>query len=159
MTANAQITRSLLAFVIVVLGGGIAIGTLTAPDDWYAMLSKPAFNPPDWLFGPVWTLLYVFIAIAGWRTWQRDRGGAAMKAWFAQLCLNFLWSPSFFVAHRIDVALGIILLLFAAIATFIAAAWRRDRLSALLFVPYAAWVGFASALNAAILYLNGPGGG
>ena len=57
------------------LGGGLVIGFLNAPGEWYAGLAKPAFNPPGWIFGPVWTVLYVLIAIAGWRVWQRDRGG------------------------------------------------------------------------------------
>jgi tryptophan-rich sensory protein len=74
--------------------------------------------------------------------------------WWAQLALNFLWSPVFFAAHRIGLALVVILLLLAAILAFIALSWRRDRVSAWLFVPYAAWVAFASVLNGAILFLN-----
>jgi tryptophan-rich sensory protein len=77
-----------------------------------------------------------------------------MKLWFGQLGLNFLWSPTFFTAHRIDVALGIILGLLALILAFIATAWNRDRVAALLFLPYAVWVAFASLLNASIAVLN-----
>jgi tryptophan-rich sensory protein len=67
--------RSLTLFIGLVLGGGLILGFLTAPGEWCAGLAKPAFNPPSWLFGPVWTVLYIFIAIAGWRVWQRDRIG------------------------------------------------------------------------------------
>jgi tryptophan-rich sensory protein len=145
---------SLILFLVLVAGGGIAIGYLTAPGEWYAQLAKPAFNPPGWIFGPVWTGLYVLIAIAGWRVWQRDGGGWPMKLWWMQIVLNFSWSPVFFSAHRIGLALVVILLLLGAILAFIAAAWRQDRVAAWLFAPYAAWVAFASILNASILMLN-----
>lgn len=144
----------LAVFLVVVVGGGIAIGLLTKPGAWYAGLRKPSFNPPNWIFGPVWTVLYVFIAIAGWRIWEIDPASFAMKAWFAQLILNFSWSPLFFAAHRMGAALVVIALMFISIAAFIFTAWNLDWISASLFLPYALWVGFASALNGAILYLN-----
>lgn len=145
---------SLVPFLVLAVGGGLLIGYLTAPGVWYAGLAKPSFNPPDWVFGPVWTILYVLIAIAGWRTWQRDRGGAAMTLWWLQLALNFLWSPLFFAAHLVGAALAVVLLLLVAALAFIRAAWGVDRVAASLFLPYAAWVAYASALNAAILVMN-----
>jgi tryptophan-rich sensory protein len=145
---------SLILFLVLVLGGGLAIGYVTAPGAWYAGLAKPSFNPPGRIFGPVWTVLYVLITVAGWRTFERDRRGWPMRLWWAQLALNFLWSPVFFFAHRIGLALAIVLLMLAAILAFLATVWRQDRVAAWLFVPYAAWVAFASALNAAILALN-----
>jgi tryptophan-rich sensory protein len=144
----------LILFLILVVGGGLAIGFLTAPGAWYAGLAKPPFNPPDWLFAPVWTVLYVLIAVAGWRTFERDRSGWPMRLWWAQLVLNFAWSPVFFTAHQIGVALAVILLLLAAILAFIGASWRQVSVAAWLFVPYAAWVGSASVLIGAILALN-----
>ena len=144
----------LLGFLVLVIGGGLAIGYLTAPGEWYAGLDKPSFNPPGWVFAPVWTVLYVLIAVAGWRTFERDRRGWPMRLWWAQLALNFLWSPVFFAAHRIGLALAIVLLMLAAILPFIGMAWRQDRVAAWLFAPYAAWVGFASVLNGAIFALN-----
>jgi benzodiazapine receptor len=145
---------ALIGFLVLTAGGGLAIGFLTAPDEWYAGLIKPAFNPPNWLFAPVWTTLYVLIAVAGWRTFERNRGGWPMRLWWAQLVLNFLWSPVFFAAHRIGLALLVILLLLAAILAFIIMSWRKDRVAAWLFAPYAAWVAFASVLNGAIWLLN-----
>jgi tryptophan-rich sensory protein len=145
---------SLILFLVLVLGGGLVLGFLTTPGEWYAGLAKPSFNPPAWLFGPVWTVLYVLIAIAGWRVWQRDRTGWPMKLWWAQLALNFLWTPVFFAAHQIGPALVVILLMLAAILAFIVTAWRLDRVAAWLFVPYAAWVAFASLLNGSIWMLN-----
>lgn len=145
---------SLILFLILVLGGGLLLGFLTTPGDWYAGLTKPAFNPPAWLFAPVWTLLYILIAVAGWRIWQRKPSGWPMKLWWVQLALNFLWIPVFFAAHQIGLALLVILLMLAAILAFIIAAWRADRLASWLFVPYAAWVTFASLLNGSIWMLS-----
>ena len=145
----------LALFLAVVLGGGLAIGFATRPGAWYAGLAKPAFNPPNWIFAPVWTLLYVMIAVAGWRTFQRAPADAAMIAWTIALALNFLWSPIFFGAKRPDLALGVIVALLAAIVAFIASSWRHDAIAAWLFVPYAAWVAFATLLNEEIWRLNG----
>jgi len=146
---------SLILFLVLVLGSGLVIGLLTQPGDWYTGLAKPDFNPPGWIFGPVWSVLYILIAIAGWRSWQRNRHAWPMKVWWAQLALNFLWSPIFFSAHQVGLAFVVILLLLFFILAYIVLTWRRDRVSALLFLPYAAWVAFASLLNASILVLNG----
>lgn len=145
---------TLALFVGLVLGGGWFLGAVITPGAWYASLDKPWFNPPAWLFGPVWTVLYVLIAIAGWRTWERDRSGRRMMLWWAQMALNFLWTPVFFGAQQPGLALIVIVALLAAILAFIAASWRADRVAAWLFVPYAGWVGFAALLNASIFALN-----
>ena len=144
----------LAIFVVLVVGAGFATGFANQPGGWYAALAKPWFNPPNWLFGPVWSIIYLLVAIAGWRTWERDRNSLAMTLWWVQMALNLLWSPIFFTAHWPSVALAVILLLLAAILAFIARQWSDDRISAALFIPYAAWVGFASVLNAAIVRLN-----
>ena len=124
------------------------------PGEWYAGLAKPPFNPPNWIFGPVWTVLYVLIGIAGWRTWERRRHGVAMQLWFAQMVLNFAWSPVFFTWHAIGIALAIIVALLLAVVAFITVSWNRDRVGVWLFVPYAAWVAFATMVNASLLFLN-----
>ncbi|WP_282121331.1 TspO/MBR family protein [Ruegeria atlantica] len=143
-----------IAFLALMLGGGILIGTLTAPGDWYAQLSKPAFNPPNWVFGPVWTVLYVLIAIAGWRQFEADRSSTAMKLWWAQMGLNFLWSPTFFVLQQPWFAFVVIVGLLIVVVVFIARVRNSDRVSALAFLPYFAWVAFATALNFSIAILN-----
>jgi tryptophan-rich sensory protein len=102
-----------IGFLVLTVGGGLAVGFVTAPGEWYAGLAKPAFNPPSWLFAPVWSVLYVLIAVAGWRTFERERSGRSMRLWWAQLGLNFLWSPVFFSTHQIGAALLVILLLLA----------------------------------------------
>jgi len=139
------------AFIVAVLAVGLAIGSITRPDGWYAALAKPPFNPPNWVFAPVWSLLYVVIAVVGARTLER---GGGMGLWFAQLALNFAWTPIFFGLHRPALALVIVIAMLATIVAFIVTRWSVDRVSALLFIPYAAWVAFASLLNASIVVLN-----
>jgi benzodiazapine receptor len=144
----------LAAFVALVLGVGTVIGLVTEPGSWYAALAKPPFNPPNWVFAPVWAVLYVMIGVAGWLIWSSARSSVAMVLWWAQLALNFLWSPAFFALNRIGLALFVIVLLLIAIWSFVAATARRQPFAALLFVPYGVWVAFATLLNASIYVLN-----
>jgi benzodiazapine receptor len=154
MKMRAAELGGLFLFLALVLGGGLLIGVVTAPGVWYATLNKPPFGPPNWIFAPIWTTLYILIAIAGWRVWGHGRNTPPTNLWWGQLALNFVWSPIFFSAHRIDIALGIIVLLLITIIGFIIITWRQDKIVSLLFAPYAAWVAFASVLNGAILVLN-----
>ncbi|MCC2098275.1 MAG: tryptophan-rich sensory protein [Hyphomicrobiales bacterium] len=144
----------LAAFLILPVVTGSVIGMVTAPGSWYVGLAKPPFNPPGYVFGPVWTLLYLMIGYAGWRVWREAPRSGAMALWALQMLLNFAWSPVFFSLHAIGLALAIILLLLATILGFIASVWRGDRGAAVLFIPYATWVAFASVLNLAIWRLN-----
>lgn len=144
----------LLAFVAAVVLVGAGIGMATAPGAWYAGLEKPFFNPPNWVFGPVWTVLYVMIGVAGWLVWRRAPASAAMALWGAQMLLNWLWSPVFFAMQAPGAAVIVIVPLLAAILAFIVAARRVDVRASWLFAPYALWVGFATVLNIAIWRLN-----
>lgn len=139
-------------FVLAVAAAAI-FGAQFMPGDWYRALAKPAWTPPNWLFAPVWTALYVMIAVAGWLAW-RASASSALVFWSAQLALNALWSYLFFGQKLLGAALADILVLLATILGFIVSAWPRSRTAALLFVPYLAWVSFATALNAAIFILN-----
>ena len=145
---------TLVLFLFFVIGGGTLIGVNFMPGDWYAALEKPWFNPPNWLFGPVWTILYVMIAVAGWRTWRRGPAGLPMQLWFGQMAFNFMWTPAFFGLHLPGLALLLLAVMLALIVLFIRLTWSPDRVSALLFLPYAAWVSFAGLLNLAIWWLN-----
>lgn len=144
----------LVVFVVGVVGLGWLIGATNLPGGWYAELAKPSFVPPNWAFPVAWTLLYVMIAIAGWRTFRSAPKGQAMTVWLVQLALNFSWSPVMFTMHRIGAALVILVLLFVAVVVYIGLELARDKTAAALFVPYAAWVAFAGVLNGAIWYLN-----
>jgi tryptophan-rich sensory protein len=126
-------------------------------DGWYAALNKPSWNPPSWLFGPVWTLLYIMMAIAAWLVWRK--GGWTLQRWplglfVIQWLLNAIWTPLFFGMHLIGLALVDIVLLWIAIVATLAAFWRVSKPAAWLLVPYLAWVSFATALNFAIWQLN-----
>ena len=145
---------SLAAFLFVVIVPGGIIGVATAPGDWYASLAKPFFNPPNWIFAPVWLSLYVLIAIAGWRVWTRLPASGAMAAWVVQLLLNWLWSPVFFSLHLLWPALAVIVAILVAIVFFIRLSGPIDRVAAWCFAPYLAWVSFAAALNGAVAVLN-----
>ncbi len=163
MTAPARPTLSLLALVgfigLCLLAGGLG-GWVTAANvkTWYPTLIRPPGTPPDWLFGPVWTTLYILMGIAAWRIWRQ--GGAARRAalglWFAQLAANAIWTPVFFGAHRLGLALVIVVALLGLIGGTIAAFRRRDGLAAGLLVPYAIWTCYATYLNAGFAWLN-PG--
>jgi len=154
--------RSLAAlgcFLALTLGTGFLGSRITAGslDTWYRSLAKPPFNPPDWLFAPVWTALFVAMAVAAWRIWRKPpdlcrRIGLVLFA--VQLALNLAWSATFFGLRSPLSALVVVVLLQASVAaTTWVFAWR-DRIAALLFLPYLAWVAFAMLLNAAIVFLN-----
>lgn len=138
-------------FIVGVVAIGILIGTQTGPGAWYQGLAKPSFTPPNWLFGPVWTTLYIIIGVVGARAWlhRGDRG-----VWALQMILNFAWSPVFFGLQAPREALFIISALIATVVLFIARNWRRDPLSAKLFIPYAAWLTLATSLNIGIVVMN-----
>lgn len=145
------------------VGGCLAIGALGGLATsrglrrWYPSLRKPAFTPPNRVFGPAWTSIYVLTGTVGYRLWQRrDRPGAqdALRLWGVQIAANAAWSPLFFGAKRPDLALADLAVMWAALAKQTHAAWRVDRPAALMSVPYLAWISFAAALNEEIWRLN-----
>jgi len=141
-------------FVGVIVAISLGIGYVTRPGEWYAALAKPAFNPPSWVFGPVWTSLYIVIASAGWRIWHIAPRSAAMMLWVGQMVLNWLWSPTFFGAEAPWLALAIIVAMLGCILMVMVQTWRFDRVTTWLFAPYAAWVAFATVLNGSIAVMN-----
>jgi tryptophan-rich sensory protein len=145
---------SYILFIGFVVGAGLLAGLTNMPGDWYQSLDKPFFNPPPWLFGPVWTTLYVMIGVAGARIWQQAPKSAAMQLWFAQMAFNLMWSPAFFGLQNPELALAVIVGMLVTIMAFMVKARPIDRISTLLFVPYLAWVTFAGILNLSIAWLN-----
>jgi len=137
-----------------------AVGTRFMPGAWYASLAKPAWNPPNWIFGPVWTLLYILMGVAAWLVWRRvgwTGARLALGLFILQLVLNAAWSWLFFGLHRPDLAFVDICALWGLILAVAVLFGRVDRLAAALLVPYLAWVGFATVLNFTIWRLNLPG--
>ncbi|HKB71176.1 MAG TPA: TspO/MBR family protein [Thermoanaerobaculia bacterium] len=129
------------------------------PGAWYAALAKPSWTPPGWLFAPVWSLLYLGMAVAGWLVWRAGGRGAILPLaiWVGQLVSNAVWSWLFFGLHRPPAALADIVVLLVLIVAFAVTARPFSRGAAGLFVPYAVWVLFAASLNAEIVRLNPSG--
>jgi tryptophan-rich sensory protein len=152
-------TRSALALAawLALVFTAAAMGGFFLPGDWYAGLQKPAWNPPNWIFGPVWTALYMIMAVAAWLVWKR--GGfagqrVALSLFLIQLLFNALWSPLFFGLRHPALAFVDILLLWLALLGTVITFWKALPLAGALLVPYLAWVTFASALNFALWRLN-----
>lgn len=145
--------QGLIAFLLMVLAAALA-GAMAVPDAWFAALQKPGFNPPNWVFGPAWTVLYAMMAVAAWRVYRIAGFCMAIGLWLAQLIVNALWSPFFFGLHRIDLALVDIVILDLLVLATTVRFLRHDRVAAWLMLPYLAWIAFATLLNAAIWQLN-----
>ena len=159
MKISGKAARLGVSMLLPLLVGGVA-GWATAQGvrDWYPTLVKPPFNPPAWVFGPVWTLLYILMGVAFFLVWVRKTenpfAGRAMAAWGIQLLLNFFWSFFFFWGRAPGWAFLEILLLLAALVWTLVLFFRVSRWAGWLMTPYLAWVGFASILNASIWLLN-----
>jgi benzodiazapine receptor len=150
---------ALLVFLFICYFVAFVSGWLTRAQipTWYAALLKPTWRPPNWLFGPVWTVLYGLMAISGWLVWRATHSQwrkFALTVFAVQLLLNFLWSPTFFSLHLIGPAFAVILLLLVSLLLFVVCARKVDRLAAGLFLPYVLWVSFAAALNYTIWTMN-----
>lgn len=161
--SRAALPRDWLAlaiFVLVCFGAAGVGSSFTTPalDGWYVDLRKPAWNPPNWIFAPVWSALYLLMAIAAWLVWRKEgfrATGGAMALFAVQLILNIAWSALFFGLRSPGAALAEIAGLWVAIAATIAAFSRTSSLASWIMAPYLAWVSFAGALNFAIWRLNG----
>ena len=147
-------------FVFVVLCAAAALmGSLFRPGQWYERLKKPSWRPPNWLFAPVWSALYLMMAVAAWLVWK-DVGLPAAQVplalWLGQLVINAAWTPAFFGLKRPDLGLVVIAALWLAIATTIVAFAGLSPAAAWRMAPYLAWVSFAALLNLAVWRLNRP---
>lgn len=147
-----------IAILLAVLVGGLG-GAATTIGPWYYALAKPSWQPPDWLFGPVWTTIYVLNAIAGVKAWRRAddiRRRHYLGALLLNCVLNLLWSMIFFTSRRPDLALIEVVLLWLSILLLAVLPWKYSRASSWLLLPYLLWVGFAAYLNWTIVRLNAP---
>lgn len=150
--------------VLVAAGAALAVaalgGAATDIGPWYEGLRKPAWQPPDWLFGPAWTAIFALTALAGLRAWRATpdvRGrGRVLSAYALNALLNILWSLLFFTLKRPDWALVEVVPLWLSIVLLIVVSGRRDRAAGWLLVPYLAWVAFAGVLNWSVVRLNEP---
>lgn len=132
-----------------------SLTTVSGVSTWYATLAKPVLNPPSWIFGPVWTLLYALMGIAAYLVYKKGKvAHVALRVFGLQLFLNGIWSPVFFGLHRPDVAFGIIVLMWMSIVWTMVQFSKHSKLATGLLVPYLLWVSFASYLNLMIWMLN-----
>ena len=150
----------LIVFLAICFAAAGIGGAVTTPKiaTWYATLAKPSWNPSNWIFGPVWSALYFCMAVAAWLVWRQGGFKDAilpLTLFGFQLILNVLWSCIFFGLEKPGVAFVEVLLLWAAIAATMIAFWQRSMIAGILFLPYLAWVSFASVLNFTIWRLNG----
>lgn len=150
---------SLVGWIVVCVGTGALGGRWTAPEiaGWYRTLRKPSFNPPNWVFGPVWTLLYLLMAVAAWMVSEADASplrNVGLGLFMAQLALNLAWSWIFFRRHALGAALAEVLLLWCAIGATTIVFARIAPAAGWLLLPYWGWTSFATLLNAAIWRLN-----
>ena len=144
-----------ICFAAAGLGGVAATPKI---DNWYVTLAKPSWTPPNWIFGPVWSALYLGMAVAAWLVWRQGGWAGAvvpMILFSVQLVLNLSWSWLFFGLQNPGAAFAEVVLLWASIAATTVAFWFRSPVAGMLLVPYLAWVSFASVLNFAIWRLNG----
>jgi translocator protein len=148
----ALVVLIVICFSVAGLGG---LTTTPNIPNWYAGLAKPSWTPPSWLFGPVWSVLYLSMAVAAWLAWRKGDAAVPLTLFAVQLVCNAAWSWLFFGLHSPGMAFIDIVLLWAAIVATTIVFWHRSVLAGLLFVPYLAWVSFAAVLNFAIWRLNG----
>jgi translocator protein len=143
-----------LCFVLGSSGGLLTINEIAG---WYATLQKPSFNPPNWLFGPVWTALYIMMGVSFYLVWRNPPSAGrkkALSAFLVQFALNCAWTPVFFSLHMTGAALVVIVLMWLAILRTIFLFAPFSKTASWLLVPYISWVSFATILNAAIWWLN-----
>lgn len=145
-----------MGFVGLTLLVGAVDAAVTEPSvrTWYLSLARPPGTPPNWVFGPVWAVLYVMMAVAAWLVWRRAEDRRALRLWGWQLLANALWSPIFFGLHQTGVALAEMVALVLLIGLTIAAFARHSRPAALLMLPYLLWTCYAAYLNAGFWWLN-----
>ncbi len=155
-THGTKVTLGMLIGLTLSVGGLGSFATASEIQGWYATLQKPAFNPPNWVFGPVWTTLYVLMAISLWLIWRSPSPLRSLtkKTWFVMLALNSIWSLLFFRAHSPGLALVDIGLYLVTLAALIKLLSQQSRLAAWLQLPHLLWVSYAAVLNAAIWSLN-----
>lgn len=157
MNTNSILKLTLSLAMPLLVGAIAGIATAKAIPTWYATLNRPSFNPPNWLFGPVWTTLYIILGITLYLVWTQPPGkerDMAMVAFVVQLALNFGWSFIFFYYRQLGFALMEIVVLWLCILAMILLFYRVRPLAAYLNIPYLMWVTFATVLNAAYFRLN-----
>ncbi len=156
---NKKNILALIIFLLITFLAALVGNLFTVPNisTWYASLNKPSFSPPNWLFGPAWTILYVLMAVAAFLVWKKGEEPkikSSLCFYFAQLLLNTAWSIAFFGLQNPFLGFVVIVILWLLILITLVKFWKIERLAGILFIPYILWVSFAAILNFAVWQLN-----
>ena len=151
---NKYLSLGLILLVTFAASGIGGFVTSSFKEPWYSEITLPTFNPPSWVFGPVWTILYIFMSVAAWIAWNKSSNKKVLQVYFVHLFFNAIWSVIFFGFHQIFIALidlGIILIF---IIWLMKIYYQINKISFVLMIPYLLWSSYALVLNATIFYLN-----
>ena len=154
MTKNKYLSLALFLLMTFLASGVGGYTTATFKEPWYSQIILPSFNPPGWVFGPVWTTLYILMSVAIWRVWINHHDNKILKLYFVHLFFNTVWSIIFFGFHQIGLALLDLIVILVFIVLLMKTYYLKDRISFLLMIPYLLWSSYALVLNFNIFILN-----
>ena len=154
MVKNKYLSLGLILLVTFVASGVGSFVTSSYKEPWYSEILLPSFNPPSWVFGPVWTTLYVFMSVAAWSAWEKVMDKKVLQIYFIHLFFNCIWSVIFFGFHQIFLALINLVIILIFIIWLMRIYYQVNKISFLLMIPYLLWSSYALILNGAIFYLN-----
>ena len=154
MIKNKYLSLGLILLVTFVASGIGSFVTSSFKEPWYSEILLPSFNPPSWVFGPVWTILYIFMSVAAWSAWKKILDKKILKIYFTHLFFNSIWSVIFFGFHQIFLALINLGIILVFIIWLMKIYYQVSKISFLLMMPYLLWSSYALILNGAIFYLN-----
>ena len=151
---NKYLSLGLIILITFVASGIGSFVTSSFKEPWYSEILLPSFNPPSWIFGPVWTILYIFMSIAAWSAWMKTADKKILQIYFVHLFFNSIWSVIFFGFHQILIALIDLIIILIFITWLMKIYYQVNKISFLLMIPYLLWSSYALILNANIYYLN-----
>ena len=154
MIKNKYLSLGLILLVTFIASGLGSFVTSSFKEPWYSEIILPSFNPPSWVFGPVWTTLYIFMSVAAWSAWYRTLDIKILQIYFIHLFFNSIWSVIFFGFHQIFLALINLVIILVFIIWLMRIYYQVNKISFLLMIPYLLWSSYALMLNVAIFYLN-----
>ena len=154
MTKNKYLSLTFILLITFLASGIGGFTTATFKEPWYSQIILPSFNPPSWVFGPVWTTLYILMSVAIWRIWINYYDNKILNLYFLQLFFNMMWSIIFFGFHQIGLALLDLVLILILIVLLMKIYYLKDKISFSLMIPYFLWSGYALVLNFNIFILN-----
>ena len=151
---NKYLSLGLILLVTFVASGIGGFVTSSFKEPWYSEIILPSFNPPSWVFGPVWTILYIFMSVAAWSAWNKTSDKKILQIYFLHLFFNSIWSVIFFGFHQVFIALIDLVVILIFIIWLMKIYYQVNKISFLLMIPYLLWSSYALMLNGAIFYLN-----